>query len=93
MSNLHIHSAGGLVAVQTGTSQVLIGDPKEAKFGTTTEQLLEGYRRCKELGVKRFGLHAMVVSNCCQAAHQPQVMAMASPMVEFMWRKLETLNN
>lgn len=75
MSNLHIHSAGGLGAVQTGT-QVLIGDPKEAKFGTTTEQLLEGYRRCKELGVKRFGLHAMVVSNCYQAAHQPRVMAM-----------------
>ena len=46
------------------TGNVLIGDPKEAKFGTTTEQLLEGYRRCKELGVKRFGLHAMVVSNC-----------------------------
>ena len=48
--------------------QVLIGDPKEAKFGTTSEQLLEGYRRCKELGVKRFGLHAMVVSNCGMAA-------------------------
>lgn len=46
------------------TGNVLIGDPKEAKFGTTSEQLLEGYRRCKELGVKRFGLHAMVVSNC-----------------------------
>jgi len=43
---------------------VLIGDPKEAKFGTTSDQLLEGYRKCKELGVKRFGLHAMVVSNC-----------------------------
>ena len=43
---------------------MLIGDPKEAKFGTTTDQLLEGYRKCNELGVKRFGLHAMVVSNC-----------------------------
>ena len=43
---------------------MLIGDPKEAKFGTTSDQLLEGYRKCKELGVKRFGLHAMVVSNC-----------------------------
>lgn len=46
------------------TGNVLIGDPKEAKFGTTRAQLIEGYRRCKELGVKRFGLHTMVVSNC-----------------------------
>eukprot|EP00931_Biecheleriopsis_adriatica_P116768 TRINITY_DN92361_c0_g1_i1.p1 TRINITY_DN92361_c0_g1~~TRINITY_DN92361_c0_g1_i1.p1 ORF type:complete len:459 (-),score=120.56 TRINITY_DN92361_c0_g1_i1:38-1414(-) len=46
------------------TGNVLIGDPKEAKFGTTQAQLLDGYKRCKELGVKRFGLHTMVVSNC-----------------------------
>lgn len=46
------------------TGNVLIGDPKEAKFGCTVEQLIEGYRICRDLGVKRFGLHAMVVS-CC----------------------------
>jgi len=46
------------------TGNALIGDPKEAKFGTTMPQLLEGYKLCQELGVKRFGLHAMVVSNC-----------------------------
>jgi len=49
------------------TGNVIIGDPKEAKFGATMSQLLDGYRRCKELGVKRFGLHTMVVSNCTQA--------------------------
>ncbi|MBR9699089.1 diaminopimelate decarboxylase [Candidatus Woesearchaeota archaeon] len=41
----------------------IIGDPKEAKYGFTKEQLLEGYRICKEKGVKRFGLHTMVISN------------------------------
>jgi len=46
------------------TGNVLIGDPKEAKFGNTMTQLLEGYKKCQELGVKRFGLHTMVVSNC-----------------------------
>jgi len=49
------------------TGNVLIGDPKEAKFGTTMGQLLEGYKKCQELGVKRFGLHTMVVSSCLQA--------------------------
>lgn len=42
---------------------VIIGDPKEAKFGCTREQIIEGYRRCQEIGINRFALHAMVVSN------------------------------
>ncbi len=41
----------------------IIGDPKEAKYGFTKEQLFEGYKKCKEMGVKRFGLHTMVASN------------------------------
>lgn len=42
---------------------VIIGDPKEAKYGFTREQLFEGYSTCQEKGVKRFGLHTMVISN------------------------------
>ncbi len=42
---------------------VIIGDPKEAKYGFTKEQLIEGYKIMKKKGVKRFGLHTMVVSN------------------------------
>ncbi len=42
---------------------VIIGEPQESKFGCTRDQIVEGYRRCKALGVKRFGLHAMIVSN------------------------------
>jgi diaminopimelate decarboxylase len=41
----------------------IIGSPKEAKYGFTREQCIEGYRICKEKGVKRFGLHTMVASN------------------------------
>jgi diaminopimelate decarboxylase len=41
----------------------IIGHPEEAKYGFTKEQLLEGYKICKEKGVKRFGLHTMVASN------------------------------
>ncbi|MCD4801159.1 MAG: diaminopimelate decarboxylase [Methanococcoides sp.] len=40
-----------------------IGNPEEAKYGFTKEQLFEGYRILKEKGVKRFGLHTMVASN------------------------------
>ena len=41
----------------------IIGKPEEAKYGLTKEQLFEGYRIMKNKGVKRFGLHTMVVSN------------------------------
>lgn len=41
----------------------IIGKPEEAKYGFTREQLFDGYRRLKEKGVKRFGLHTMVASN------------------------------
>ena len=47
---------------QTGTENV-IGNPEDAKYGFTKEQLFEGYKMCKEKGVKRFGIHTMIVSN------------------------------
>ena len=41
----------------------IIGKPEEAKYGFTKPQLFEAYRRMKEKGVRRFGLHTMVASN------------------------------
>lgn len=41
----------------------IIGRPEEAKYGFTRPQLVEGYRRLRDKGIKRFGLHAMVASN------------------------------
>jgi diaminopimelate decarboxylase len=41
----------------------IIGKPEEAKYGFTREQLFEGYRRLRDAGVKRFGIHTMVASN------------------------------
>ena len=41
----------------------IIGHPEEAKYGLTRDQLFDAYARARELGVKKFGLHTMVVSN------------------------------
>ncbi len=41
----------------------IIGIPEEAKYGFTKPQLLEGYRYLRDRGVRRFGLHTMVISN------------------------------
>jgi diaminopimelate decarboxylase len=45
------------------TGNAIIGDPKEAKYGLTKDQILEAYKIAKEKGVERFGLHTMVASN------------------------------
>jgi diaminopimelate decarboxylase len=41
----------------------IIGNPADAKFGMTRDQLLEAYAAMRDAGVKRFGLHTMVASN------------------------------
>jgi len=41
----------------------IIGEPEEAKYGFTREQLFKGYDIIKRKGVKRFGIHTMVASN------------------------------
>jgi diaminopimelate decarboxylase len=44
----------------------VIGNPVEAKYGLTTEQMFEAYEIAKRRGVKRFGLQTMVASNMLQ---------------------------
>ncbi|HUD06441.1 MAG TPA: diaminopimelate decarboxylase [Candidatus Saccharimonadales bacterium] len=41
----------------------IIGQPEEAKFGMTKQQIIDGIKQAQQKGVKRFGLHAMVISN------------------------------
>ena len=41
----------------------IIGNPEEAKYGVTKDQLFECYPKAQKLGAKRFGIHTMVISN------------------------------
>lgn len=45
------------------TGNVIIGNPVEAKYGVSHEQVVDAYRQAKEKGATRFGLHTMVASN------------------------------
>ena len=45
------------------TGNVLIGEPTEAKYGVTRDQVVGAYRKAKARGASRFGLHTMVASN------------------------------
>ena len=52
---------------QRSGGNAIIGTPEEAKYGLTHEQLLQAVSRAQAKGVKRFGLHTMVVSNELQS--------------------------
>jgi diaminopimelate decarboxylase len=41
----------------------IIGNPGEAKYGLTHDQIIKAYKIAQQKGAKRFGLHAMIVSN------------------------------
>ena len=41
----------------------IIGVPAEAKYGVSKAQIVEAYKKSRELGAKRFGLHTMLASN------------------------------
>ncbi len=45
------------------TGNIIIGNPVEAKYGITHEQVISAYKMALERGAKRFGLHTMVASN------------------------------
>lgn len=47
----------------------IIGNPAEAKYGLTREQLFKAYAIAKQKGVKRFGLHTMIASNELDVAY------------------------
>jgi len=66
----------------------IIGNPEEAKYGFTKEQLFEGYRMIKEKGVKRFGIHTMVASNELNADYFVETVNMLVDLVIEIHREL-----
>jgi len=52
-------------------SNQIMDTPGEAKYGFTTEQLIEGFRILKSKGVKEFGIHAFLASNTLTNQYYP----------------------
>jgi len=64
------------------TGNAIIGNPVEAKFGITHDQLLPAYQKARAMGVQRFGLHTMIISNERNYAYLVQTAAMLLELVE-----------
>ena len=51
----------------------IMGNPGEAKYGFTPEQLREGLKKLRGLGAVSFGLHAFLSSNTTEASYYPRL--------------------
>lgn len=66
----------------------IIGNPEEAKYGLTKEQLFKAYKIAREKGVKRFGLHTMIISNELDLNYFVETAKMMFGLVEEIYKKL-----
>lgn len=78
------YNPGGVYEVSNG----IMDNPGDAKYGFTKEQLFEGYRKLKEKGAERFGLHSFLVSNTVTNDYYP---ALAKTLFELAAEIYETL--
>jgi len=67
----------------------IIGDPLEAKYGVSQEQILAAYRLAKQRGVKRFGIHSMLASNELNHTYMVQTSQMLLDLVEEIEKELD----
>lgn len=54
----------------------VMGDPGEAKYGLTPEQIPVALTRLKELGAKEFGFHTFLASNTTDSGYYPAIARM-----------------
>ncbi len=49
----------------------IMGNPGDAKYGMTREQIFEGVKKLSAMGAKKFGLHAFLASNTTDNGYYP----------------------
>ena len=63
------YNPGGVYEISNG----IMDNPGDSKYGFTKAQLFEGFKKLKEKGVKRFGIHSFLVSNTVTNDYYPQL--------------------
>lgn len=66
------YNPGGHFEIETH----VMDNPGEAKYGFTTQQLIDGFKILMQKGVKHFGLHAFLASNTVTNAYYPKLARM-----------------
>ena len=66
------YNPGGTFTVGASKEGFQVMDnPGQSKYGFTRAQMTEGFRRLKELGAERFGIHAFLASNTLSDEYYP----------------------
>ena len=79
------YNPGGVFTMSNG----IMDNPGDAKYGFTKDQLFEGYRQLKELGVKHFGIHAFIASNTVSNDYYPILAGQLFELAAEISRKLD----
>lgn len=66
------------------TGNAIIGNPVEAKYGVSFDQLTEAYGKAKERGAVRFGMHTMLASNERNYSYMVETSRMILDMVSMV---------
>lgn len=68
-------------------SNAIMDNPGNAKYGFTREQLEAGFLKLRELGAKRFGLHAFLASNTTDDGYYPALAGILFRTAVDLYRK------
>ncbi len=71
------------------TGNAIIGNPVEAKYGVSHDQIVPAYRKALERGAQRFGLHTMVASNELDYRHIAETTRMLLDIAVLVGRELD----
>jgi len=71
------------------TGNDIIGNPLEAKYGVSHEQIIGAYRQAKIKGATRFGIHTMVASNELNYKYMVQTAQMLLELVTSISAELD----
>ena len=63
------YNPGGVFKI----SNSIMDNPGDAKYGMTTEQIIEAYKILKSKGAKHFGIHAFLASNTVTNEYYPML--------------------
>ena len=66
----------------------IIGNPVEAKYGVSHDQIIDAYGRCADMGIKRFGIHTMLASNELKYTYMVETARMLLDIVKEINKKL-----
>ncbi|MCF8024228.1 MAG: diaminopimelate decarboxylase [Desulfobacteraceae bacterium] len=64
------------------TGNEIIGNPVEAKYGVSTDQIEDAYRIMRDKGTKRFGIHTMLVSNELNYSYMVETVEMLLSLID-----------